>query len=100
MSTAAGDPKGLIDLYVASHLATQTLERRDLNTTPRRFVLTGALAPWAWIVAGLWPFLRGLGKRMDWDEDTLGAALGAIAHVAYHLGTVRQRLQSAGILRT
>lgn len=44
--------------------------------------------------------LQTIQSRMDWDEDTLGAALGAIAHVAYHLGTVRQRLQSAGILRT
>jgi hypothetical protein len=27
-----------------------------------------------------------------WDEDALGTALGAIAHTAYHLGAVRQRL--------
>jgi hypothetical protein len=27
-----------------------------------------------------------------WDEDTLGDAIGAIAHTAYHLGAVRQRL--------
>lgn len=28
-----------------------------------------------------------------WDEDALGVAMGAIAHTAYHLGAIRQRLQ-------
>jgi hypothetical protein len=27
-----------------------------------------------------------------WDEDALGVALGAVAHTAYHLGAIRQRL--------
>ena len=27
-----------------------------------------------------------------WDEDALGVAFGAIAHTAYHLGAIRQRL--------
>ncbi|HEX2646279.1 MAG TPA: DinB family protein [Candidatus Dormibacteraeota bacterium] len=27
-----------------------------------------------------------------WDEDALGAAFGAIAHTAYHLGAIRQRV--------
>ena len=27
-----------------------------------------------------------------WDEDALGVAIGAIAHTAYHLGAIRQRL--------
>ncbi|PYO13018.1 MAG: hypothetical protein DMD31_15045 [Gemmatimonadetes bacterium] len=27
-----------------------------------------------------------------WDEDALGVVLGAIAHAAYHLGAIRQRL--------
>jgi hypothetical protein len=44
--------------------------------------------------------LQSFRSHADWDEDTVGAALGAIAHVAYHLGAVRQRLLSAGILRT
>ena len=30
--------------------------------------------------------------RAAWDEDTLGDAIGAIAHTAYHLGAIRQRL--------
>ena len=58
-----------LDLYLAAQLATQTLAKRDLNTPFRRFVLTGALAPWAWAVAGLWPFLRSLKRRLDWDDD-------------------------------
>ncbi len=29
-----------------------------------------------------------------WDEDALGVAMGAIAHTAYHLGAIRQRLQA------
>jgi hypothetical protein len=31
-----------------------------------------------------------------WDEDTLGDAIGAIAHTAYHLGAIRQRLAVQG----
>ena len=29
-----------------------------------------------------------------WDEDALGVAIGSIAHTAYHLGAIRQRLQA------
>src|SRR5947208_4268999 len=28
-----------------------------------------------------------------WDEDALGVAIGALAHTAYHLGAIRQRLR-------
>ena len=31
-----------------------------------------------------------------WDEDALGMAVGAVAHTAYHLGAIRQRLASSG----
>ena len=31
-----------------------------------------------------------------WDEDALGVAIGAIAHAAYHLGAIRQRLAPRG----
>ena len=31
--------------------------------------------------------------RAVWDEDALGAAIGAAAHAAYHLGAIRQRLE-------
>lgn len=30
--------------------------------------------------------------RTVWDEDALGVVFGAIAHTAYHLGAIRQRL--------
>lgn len=28
----------------------------------------------------------------DWDEETVGMVMGAVAHTAYHLGAIRQRL--------
>jgi len=28
-----------------------------------------------------------------WEEDALGVAIGAVAHTAYHLGAIRQRLR-------
>jgi hypothetical protein len=33
-----------------------------------------------------------VGMRSTWDEDAIGTAFGAIAHTAYHLGAIRQRL--------
>ena len=36
--------------------------------------------------------LRTVEARSEWDDDALGVALGAIAHTAYHLGAIRQRL--------
>jgi hypothetical protein len=33
-------------------------------------------------------------RHGDWDEDALAAAIGAIAHTAYHLGSIRQRLSA------
>jgi hypothetical protein len=33
-----------------------------------------------------------LETHSKWDEDSLGDAIGAIAHTAYHLGAIRQRL--------
>jgi hypothetical protein len=32
----------------------------------------------------------------NWNEDAIGGAIGSIAHVAYHLGAIRQRLVIAG----
>lgn len=40
--------------------------------------------------------LQTIQARMDWDEDGLGAAAGAVAHAAYHLGAIRQRLRLGG----
>jgi hypothetical protein len=61
-----------------------------------------------WTVSGVdaaaWVALRAQLKReyesllvaveshAVWDEETLGVAFGAIAHTAYHLGAIRQRL--------
>jgi hypothetical protein len=35
-------------------------------------------------------------SHTTWDEDALGVAFGAIAHTAYHLGAIRQRLTPRG----
>ena len=37
--------------------------------------------------------LVAVGTRTEWDEDAVGTAFGAIAHTAYHLGAIRQRLE-------
>jgi predicted membrane-bound mannosyltransferase len=71
-----------LDLYVAALLAQRTLRARDLDTPLRRTVLTAALAPWAWLVAAFWPFLRGLRERMDWG------ALPRAGDVLVLLGTI------------
>ena len=44
--------------------------------------------------------LKAIQAKMDWDEDALNAALGAITHAAYHLGAIRQRLLAAGVLKS
>jgi hypothetical protein len=36
--------------------------------------------------------LTTIQSQGTWTEDVIGGALGAIAHVAYHLGAIRQRL--------
>ena len=38
--------------------------------------------------------LRAVETRALWDEDTLGMAMGSVAHTAYHLGAIRQRLRA------
>lgn len=35
-------------------------------------------------------------SHTTWDEDALGVAFGAVAHTAYHLGAMRQRLTPRG----
>lgn len=55
-------------------------------------------AEWATLRARLRDEYRGLvvavETRTQWDEDSLGVAMGTIAHTAYHLGAIRQRLQA------
>jgi hypothetical protein len=38
--------------------------------------------------------------RAVWDENALGTAIGAVAHTAYHLGAIRQRLARADAARS
>ena len=38
--------------------------------------------------------LRAVETRAVWNEDALGVAMGAVAHTAYHLGAIRQRLRT------
>jgi hypothetical protein len=33
-------------------------------------------------------------SRASWDEESIGVAVGAVAHAAYHLGAIRQRIPS------
>lgn len=40
----------------------------DINTPLRRSALALGFAPWAWVVAALWPFLGGLRDRLDWQS--------------------------------
>jgi len=53
-------------------------------------------AAWAALRARLRDEYEGLLVAVEthavWDEDALGVAIGAIAHTAYHLGAIRQRL--------
>jgi len=56
-------------------------------------------AAWAALRASLRRVYQELvvavGMRSTWDEDAIGTAFGAIAHTAYHLGAIRQRLSAA-----
>ena len=40
--------------------------------------------------------LVAVSSHTTWGEDALGVAFGAIAHTAYHLGAIRQRLTPRG----
>ena len=57
-------------------------------------------AAWVALRTGLRREYEGLLVAVEthaaWDEDALGVAIGAIAHTAYHLGAIRQRLAPRG----
>jgi len=57
-------------------------------------------AAWAALRTGLRRAYESLLVAVEthpaWDEDALGVAIGAIAHTAYHLGAIRQRLAPRG----
>jgi hypothetical protein len=44
--------------------------------------------------------LRVVQEIREWDEESSGTAIGAVAHVAYHLGAIRQRLVVSGKLKS
>ena len=86
--------------HVSSSLALSTRGLRGESASRDRgrswTVSTVDDAGWADLQAQLrreYQSLRvAVETRARWDEDTLGVAIGAIAHAAYHLGAIRQRL--------
>ena len=86
--------------HVSSSLALSTRGLRGESTSRDRgrswTVSTVDDSGWADLQAQLrreYESLRvAVETRAKWDEDTLGVAMGAIAHAAYHLGAIRQRL--------
>ena len=56
-------------------------------------------AEWRDLVAGLeretrnW--MRALGEPREWDSVTLSGAVSSVAHLAYHIGAIRQLVPAA-----
>src|SRR5256884_7047361 len=86
--------------HLSSSLALSTLGLRGQSTSRDRgrswTVTTVDDAGWADLQARLRREYQSLLVAVEthavWDEDALGVAMGAIAHAAYHLGAIRQRL--------
>lgn len=57
-----------LDAWLAAALARQTLADRGLDTPPRRLILTGALVPYAWFAAALWPFIPRVRRSLGWRQ--------------------------------
>lgn len=102
-STVAGPGRTTIAGHVhhlSSSLALSTQGLRGESPTRDRSrswtVSTVDEAEWALVRARLRDeyerLLVAVETRALWDEDALGVAMGAIAHTAYHLGAIRQRL--------
>jgi hypothetical protein len=86
--------------HVCSSLALSLRELRGESTSRDRSQ--------SWTASSLddagWAALRGRLRQEyehasmavqtlgDWNEDALATAFGAVAHAAYHLGAIRQRL--------
>lgn len=90
-----------LDVYLAALLAITTLDARGVNTAWRRALLTVALAPWAWAIAALWPFLGFLRRSFDWEElPRPGDALILLGTMTVPLITVLLRgpLESLGVV--
>lgn len=89
-------------LSVALALSRQAL-RGDATTHDRGLSWTVSTvddAAWLALRAGLQreyeSMLVAVSSHPTWGEDALGVAFGAIAHTAYHLGAMRQRLPPHG----
>jgi hypothetical protein len=90
--------------HLSLSLALSTRELRGESTSRDRSrswtVSTVDDAAWAVARAGLRQAYHSLVVAVErhalWDEDALGVAMGAIAHTAYHLGAIRQRLAPRG----
>lgn len=52
---------------IAASLARDTLRDRGVTERGRHALLTVGLFPYAWAIAALWPFLRGLRRSMAWQ---------------------------------
>ena len=86
--------------HLSSSLALSTLGLRGQPTSRDRSrswtVSKVADTGWAELQARLRREYESLLVAVEthavWDEDALGVAIGAIAHAAYHLGAIRQRL--------
>ena len=86
--------------HLSSSLALSTSGLRGQSTTPDRSrswtVSAVDETQWADLRARLQreyeTLLVAVQTQAAWDEDTLGVAFGAIAHTAYHMGAIRQRL--------
>ncbi|KAA0239706.1 TIGR03663 family protein [bacterium] len=90
-----------LDVYLATLLAASTLEGQGTNTAWRRALLAIGLAPWAWAIAALWPFLGFVRRRLNWDElPRPGAALVLLGTLTVPLITVLLRgpLESMGVV--
>ena len=90
--------------HVSSSLALSTRGLRGESTSRDRgrSWMTSAVdaAAWAALRAELRREYESLVIAVEthavWDEDALGIAIGAIAHTAYHLGAIRQRVAPRG----
>ncbi len=86
--------------HLSSSLTLSTLGLRGQSTSRDRArswtVTTVDDRGWADLQARLRGEYESLVVAVEthtvWDEDALGVAMGAIAHAAYHLGAIRQRL--------
>lgn len=87
-----------VSLAGSTELITRHDASRDRSGTWTVNQVTGA--EWSALQASLRTqyeiSLQTIQSRIDWDEDGLGAAAGAVAHAAYHLGAIRQRLRLRG----